>query len=191
MLLTIGQAPAGASPGAEDAGPVALLLACHARIRDFGALARRIAGAVDAPASHVGDAARDLHRYHTLALPLHQADEDLTVRPRLEAAASAPEVRAALARMGDEHVALELVLAELCPLWATLRDDPTRLPELAPRLIAPTDALIALWDQHLAPEEALIFPALAAVLSPAENAAIAAEIRARRDAERAAGGFSL
>lgn len=179
MLVRIGAAPA---VGAPTRDPVELLLACHVRIRDHAALARELATARGVDASLIQDAARDLERYHAIALPLHQEDEDASIRPRLEAAATSTAVREALARMGEEHAALERVVADLLPLWSALAVEPGRHAELAPRLLEPTHRLGELWEQHLAPEETIIFPAIRASLSWAEAAAIRGEIEARRKA---------
>jgi hypothetical protein len=53
-------------------GPADLLLACHVCIRAFTALAGRLASADPAPDAEVAAAAQRVHRYHFVALPLHQ-----------------------------------------------------------------------------------------------------------------------
>ena len=56
---------------ATPADAVALLLECHGRIRAFLAMARRVGEAIQ------------VHRYFTLALPLHARDEEESSLPRL------------------------------------------------------------------------------------------------------------
>jgi len=56
---------------ATPADAVALLLECHGRIRAFLAMARRVGEAIQ------------VHRYFTLALPLHARDEEESILPRL------------------------------------------------------------------------------------------------------------
>ena len=72
-------------PSPTDAGPAELLLACHGRIRWFTALAARLASAEPASEASVADAALRVHRYHAVALPLHQADEELSIARQLVA----------------------------------------------------------------------------------------------------------
>jgi len=64
-------------------GPADLLLACHVCIRAFTALAGRLASADPAPDAEVAAAAQRVHRYHFVALPLHQEDEERSIAPRL------------------------------------------------------------------------------------------------------------
>jgi hemerythrin-like domain-containing protein len=181
VLLKIGAAPRRT----DEPSAVELLLACHERIRGQVDLARALVEARRAPGAVVADAARDLVRYHTVALPLHQEDEERSVRPRLEAACG-EDVRGALARMGEQHAAIDALLAVLLPLWSAVEREPSRVVVVAGELAAPTVALAALWDTHLGGEEDVIFPAIDALLSRAERDAIAAEIRDRRRAALAA-----
>ena len=69
MLTKLGKP---AAPG--DA--VDLLLECHQRIRAFLDLADRLGPPGPDPAQAVADAAARVHRYFTLALPLHARDEE-------------------------------------------------------------------------------------------------------------------
>ena len=81
MLLSIETKRRG--PVEEDA--VGLLVACHARIRSFTATALRLSQAVGAEPSEVADVAGAVHRYFTVALPLHVEDEDRVARRSDEA----------------------------------------------------------------------------------------------------------
>ena len=76
MLQILGASQA--STAAE--GPLELLLGCHQRIRNFTQLASRVASGEPASDADVADAARRVHRYHAIALPLHQADEEQRLR---------------------------------------------------------------------------------------------------------------
>lgn len=162
----------GASRASHE-GPVELLLACHGRIRSFTELAARLASNEPAPEAEVADAARRVHRYHVVALPLHQADEEISIAPRLEGGALAEP----LAAMKREHVELDQILAGLLPLWEQLAKEPGRRGELSPRLSREVARMQALWSRHLAAEEELIFPALGRL---PDLARIAEEMRARR-----------
>lgn len=167
MLQILGSSPAG------HEGPVELLLACHGRIRSFTSLAARLASDEAAADADIAEAARRVHRYHAVALPLHQADEELSIAPRLEGGSlSGP-----LAAMKKEHLELDLVLAGLLPLWEQLGAEPGRRGELSPRMSQEVARMQALWTRHLAAEEELIFPALGRL---PDLARIVEEMRARR-----------
>ena len=161
-----------------DAGPAALLLSCHERIRSFTALAVRLASAEPATELTVSETAGRVHRYHAIALPLHQADEEQSIAPRLERAA-APALLEALARMKREHVALDEVISGLLPLWQSLAAEPGRRGELAFVLAREVARAQDLWAVHLAAEEEIVFPALRS-LQASELSCITGEIRARR-----------
>jgi hypothetical protein len=65
------------------AGAVELLLECHERIRHFARLALKLAGTRDLPPAEVAEAAAAVRRYFAEALPLHAADEEESMMPRL------------------------------------------------------------------------------------------------------------
>jgi hypothetical protein len=179
MLLPLRKHPTQAAPYA--AHTLDLLIACHTRIRHFARLAQDVAAATAAPPDEIAEAARSLERYHRIALPLHEADEDLSIRPRLEAAPLPDEVRAALATIEDDHRRINVIVAELIADWAALAEAPRLLSQRAAHTAALTAALWTLWQPHLACEETLIFPAIA--LLPAETErSIATEMRDRRAA---------
>ena len=75
--------PLATQPKSEDA--VDLLIGCHQRIRHFTGVAIKLAHAQGAEPEEVVQAAAGAHRYYTISLPLHEADEEETLRPRLDA----------------------------------------------------------------------------------------------------------
>ncbi len=151
-----------------------LLVDCHARIRRFCALGKRLAQG--GSSAELRDAAAELHRYFAVALPLHVRDEDESVRPRLERLGDAA-LASALAAMSAEHVEADAALADLLPQWSAIAAAPT---EASCRQTARAAAwLDEHLERHLRAEEALIFPALDR-LSAAEQDAIVAEMKARR-----------
>jgi iron-sulfur cluster repair protein YtfE (RIC family) len=166
-----------AKPAIEDA--VDLLLACHERIRQFTATTARLAAAGDAPASEVSQAAAGVHRYFTVALPLHEMDENLSVYPRLCAAAPA-EIGAALDSMVEEHRAINLVIERMKPLLQVLESDPALIAAVTNQLGICARQLDALFTRHLKLEEELIFPAMRKYLPADSREAILAEMRQRR-----------
>lgn len=176
----INQIGVGSPEKEQDA--VDLLLACHNRIRNFTAIAERIAavGRQAAPAE-VANAAEAVHRYYTVALPLHEADENETVYPRLRRAmqdAGAPA--AAVETMVEQHGPIDALIAELVPMWQTLKSSPQDLPALAPAMSGKCARLQELWREHLALEEETVFPAIRRYLDAAALSEMGDEMRARR-----------
>jgi hypothetical protein len=173
MLFQIGEKGAPASP----ATPSTLLVACHARILTFVGLSRRLSAARTAR-HQVSEAAGAVGRYFAIGLPLHEADEEVSVAPRLRAIGR-PELVAALDVMAFEHARLHEVLGGLSPIWSRLTEKPEDLDESADALDEGTRRLEALFGAHLDAEERVIFPELAR-LPPKEQTAIVVEMRRRR-----------
>jgi len=168
---------------ARQAGPetvVGLLLDCHQRIRRFSALAIQLANAPAAPPAEVRDAAERVHRYFTLAFPLHVADEELSLRPRLLRHPIEAPVRQALETMSREHLEGEALLPPLVERWASWARDPDPAAARGASLQA-AEQLERLLRQHLQMEETLLFPALTRWLGEAELAEVQAEMRGRRE----------
>ena len=158
---------------------VGLLLDCHDRIRSFLALSRRLAEAAPGDPG-IADAAARVARYFREALPLHARDEEESILPRLRGVD--PEVDAALAEMEHEHETHGPPLAALVVACDAIAAEPGRLPEFAPELARAVTHLDDHFAAHLRREEAVVFPAMRRLLSPADDAAIVREIRARRGA---------
>ena len=152
-------------PPSEE--PVDLLLACHGRLRQFSTLALAVATRADLSAEQVKDACDELARYFRLALPLHEADEEVTLAPALAPLMKDAE---ALDRMRDQHAMLHETLAVLLPLWDARAREKT---------LVPARKLAAILDVHLALEEATIFPLVAEVPAP-ERKRLFEEMRRRR-----------
>jgi iron-sulfur cluster repair protein YtfE (RIC family) len=169
-------APVSLGARHEAQGLLDLLRDCHARIRKFSAMAVSLATVPDVPDDEARDAARAIARYFRDALPLHVADEEHSIAPRLRG--HDPAVDVALAGMLTEHAAhgatLSAVLS-LCDAIAGTPDIAARRAELE----GPAAALAADMEAHLAAEESTLFPAIAA-LPAADQAAVVDELRARR-----------
>jgi hypothetical protein len=160
-----------------DGDVVARLRDCHARIFSFLAEAAAIAEsyATTADPNLRAVSAGDVHRYFTKALPLHEADEDASIAPRL-LAAGAP-LSMVRARM-EEHSAIDELVAELEIDWRAIARDGNASIELEGHC----HALASLSERlttHLAAEEHDIFPRVDA-LPLTERLQIVAEMRARR-----------
>ncbi|MGH9475140.1 MAG: hemerythrin domain-containing protein [Terriglobales bacterium] len=159
----------------DSSDAVDMLLGCHQRIRHFTAMARHLA-ALDAPQEQIPAAARAVFRYYSVALPLHEADENESVYPRLRASAPPPALALANQAMLDQHATIDRIIVALLPLWQALEQH----PESAPATAASVAELDRAWSEHLELEERLIFPALRAHLSLKDLADIRAEMAARR-----------
>lgn len=149
-------------------GVVGSVNECHARIRSFAELAVRICGA-EAGEDERREAAAKVLRYFTVGLPLHVADEEQSIEPRLRKLGRA-EVNAALDVMHAQHHEHEALLARLVPQWRA--EEPLQKSDAI--------ALRASLETHLVEEERVILPAIGA-LSDVEQRAILDEQRARRE----------
>jgi iron-sulfur cluster repair protein YtfE (RIC family) len=159
---------------------VDLLLDCHERIRRFTRMAEWLCHAHDAPGLAVQETAAAVHRYFTEALPLHSADEDGSIAPRLARSRAGAEALAAAAAMARQHGPIEETLAALRPMWRAVADDPAALADHAPAMERLVDRLKGLWDTHLHLEEVVVFPAARRYLSASEKASVLKEMRERR-----------
>lgn len=171
MLTRIGPPP---PPG----DVVDALLDCHQRIRDFTALALRLATAAGLAEGEVRDAAARVHRYFAVALPLHARDEEESILPRLRG--TDPAVDAELAAMQREHAEHDDPVSRLLATCAALQERPGERDRLASSLAAAARELERHFEQHLLREERVIFPAVRRHLDRATQEAVQAEMRARR-----------
>ncbi len=177
MLNSI-RASTGTSAEIEDA--ISLLLGCHGRIRHFTAVALRLAEQRRAPASDRSQAARAVLRYYTMALPLHEADENESVYPRLKRALLPGELANANEQMIEQHKNIDATVAELIPMWQEVEHDPEAQDASGDRLRDCTEHLSALWSAHLKLEEEQVIPALRQHLTAEDLRAIQQEMRDRR-----------
>lgn len=157
---------------------VDLLLECHERIRTFIGIARRLAGAQESPPGEVREAASRVARYFSESLPLHVADEEESILPRL--GGKDPGIDAALAAMRAEHAEHEPQLEALLNTCRMLERSPERLAEWGPGLAAVASALEQDFFEHLDKEEKVILPAIRNLLSQEERDTMLRELRARR-----------
>jgi hemerythrin-like domain-containing protein len=154
---------------------VEMLRECHVRIRHFAALADRAAAALEDAA--VADAAASCARYFAEAFPLHVADEEQSLLPRLRGRDASLD--AALDAMEQEHASHTATITGLV--------EAARLVALSPASRASRERLAAaaaraahLLEPHLRAEEEIVFPAIDAYLDAATRTEIVHEMRARR-----------
>ena len=177
-MLNFIQSAQTANPQTEDA--VSLLLGCHDRIRHFTQVGMRLAESPQAPASDRIDAARAVLRYYTVALPLHEADENESVYPRLRRALPPGELAHANQQMVEQHAGINASVVELVPMWQQIERAPQSQDELGERLRLGTERLRTLWSVHLALEEDQVIPAMRKYLTEEDLTEIAREMQARR-----------
>jgi iron-sulfur cluster repair protein YtfE (RIC family) len=176
MLIQIGASK-------EPSGAVDLLLECHKRIRFFTELALNLARAHNVSHDEIRDAAARVARYFSTALPLHIADEEQSILPRLSG--RSPELDSTLKAMHREHEEHEQQLRVLLDICRRLSASPEQLDELRHLLMSTASNLETAFGVHLEQEERIVFPAIATLLLPDEQAAILAEVRLRRDRDSA------
>jgi iron-sulfur cluster repair protein YtfE (RIC family) len=175
MLNQISLLPS--QPRTEDV--VASLLACHQRIRHFTGVAVKLAHAQGATPEEVVQAASGVHRYYTVSLPLHEADEEETVRPRLDAIGG-EKLRHALLAMADQHLAIDELLERLLPLLVMVRNNPQAIHATGSEMCSITKALDEIFNAHLQLEEEVIFPAIREALPESVRAEMLREMQGRR-----------
>jgi len=159
---------------------VDLLRDCHARIRRFLVQARQLAEAAEPPGvdpAEVRVVAGQIRRYFIEAFPLHLADEDEQIAPRL--AGASPDVDRALALMAGGHASHCSLVARLVAICASLEEDPRRLAVASIELARVAALLATELEAHLELEERAIFPALRRLPEQVREA-IHGAIRARR-----------
>lgn len=154
--------------------PLALLTACHDKVRHFAALSLRL----DIHLVQKGndeearEAARSVLRYFDFAAPLHHADEEEDLFPALYSLGD-PKLKCSLDELEAEH-------AELAVLWQAVRrwlegvaqnGLPVRPIEL--------DEFALRYPAHADREEAEVYGA-ASLLSPTELSKIGARMCQRR-----------
>jgi hemerythrin-like domain-containing protein len=177
MLNQISSLSSVQKPKTEDA--VDLLVGCHQRIRRFTGVAVKLAHAHGATAEEIGQAAASVHRYYSVSLPLHEADEDHTLQPRL-LAVSDEKVRHGLLAMEDQHQAIDELIERLLPLLVLVKNNPDTLAQVGGEMCSITKALEEIFRAHLQMEEEVIFPAIREVLPESTRAEMLHEMQQRR-----------
>ncbi len=172
-----------ASPSVSFEEPAGLLvrdlLTCHGHIRRFTGVAVRLATAPAAHVREIEEAAAGLVDYFGRALPLHVADEDQSLYPRLLELPREPALADAIERMTAEHGPLEGLLGAALPRWRRVAANARVLPGLRRDLLDLADALEVGFTAHLRSEETIVFPALPR-LAPEHIVAIRREMKQRR-----------
>jgi len=167
----------GPAPGFEQ--PFEMLEACHERVHRMLDLLERLREhlAEQGADRSARDAARDVMRYFDQAAPHHHRDEELHVFPPLLARGDA-DTAALVRRLQHDHVQMEAAWQAARQVLAAIEDG--RLAALESADAAALDAFAGLYDGHIEAEEAIAYPAAAALLDQPAQAAMGAEMMRRR-----------
>lgn len=165
--------PDGLPPKIQD-DPLAALAGCHAKIRQYMDGLTRLVTLDDLRDPRVIPSAQMAVRYFSIGLPLHAADEDDSIAPRL--ATRVPGCEALLDSLEIEHGAIDACLARLIPQLSMLAEggQPSRAA-----LRAEVGFLRDILLPHIEREEAEMFPLLSE-LTPLDRMQIGRELLARR-----------
>lgn len=155
---------------------VEVLLAAHIETRHVLSLAEALAQSNATTAT--AELAAQVADYLEWLLPLHQADEDDSLAPRLKG--KHPVVDEALVSMARQHLALQGPLARLKLLCRQVANDTSRLHALRFEVGSAVSDLQARLKEHEAMEESIVFPALKRTLYADELDSISDEMKARR-----------
>jgi len=170
--------PAHSSTKAENEA-IDLLVGCHQRIRHFTSVATKLAHAQGATHEEIRRAAEAVFRYYSVSLPLHEADEEDSLTPRLRKVGD-ERVQHALAAMHDQHMAIDDLLERLLPLLRMVGNNPATLADAGGEMCSITKALSEMFAAHLQLEEEVIFPAIPAQLTEDDRTKLISEMQERR-----------
>jgi hemerythrin-like domain-containing protein len=164
--------------------PTGLLSDCHRRIEMFLGTLERVASVIDRPLTEdIRSALESALRYFREAAPKHTADEEESLFPRLRQL-HLPDVEAAIERLEPlehDHVlagSLHAEVEELGQRYLTAGSLEAAAVNAFREAIA---SLVSIYKQHIHIEDNLVFPLAARLFSPADRAAIADEMAARRE----------
>lgn len=175
--------PGFTSPAASFDSPFEMLVSCHERVQRSLRLLLRLGEhlqtqACDEPARQ---AARDVLRYFDRAAPLHHEDEERHVFPQVLNGGDTT-LAATIRRLQADHGRMEAA-------WQDVRVDLECIAGERDGAMRPDDSRLARWHgfaalygEHIALEEAQIYPAAQALTPPDTLRAMGAEMAARRGA---------
>jgi hemerythrin-like domain-containing protein len=187
--------PVQIGAGVHDySDPTGLLSDCHRRIEMFLASLQAVAKVMDRPLTD--EAARALDsalRYFREAAPKHTADEEESLFPRLRDIRHA-DVQAALASLAaleQDHRRAEPLHADVARLGKQYLAAGSLSQAEVEAFRGAVARLASMYQQHIRVEDGTVFPLAARLLSQADQAAIGAEMAARRTPRPAAAAPAL
>lgn len=166
-----------AEPAASFDDPIALLMACHDRVRHYAGLVLKLAEYLPAHGAdeQAQQAAASIIRYFDVAAPLHHQDEEDDLFPLL-----AQRGDAELRKLAGETMLVEHV--ELAALWQQVR---AKLQAIVAE--ASGDLPLALarefsqrYPAHAQLEDEAMYPQASQLLTPEELVELGQRMAARR-----------
>ena len=174
--------PGHRAPAVGLESPFEMLVACHDRVnRSLELLHRLQAHLTDKGLDEdARQAARDVLRYFDISAPLHHQDEELHVFPPL-LQGSDPELHKIVNKLMNDHRAMEI-------RWSAARTTLTRIAECSTQAWRPltpeqSDSLnrfSALYGQHIANEERIVYPAARSSMAISAIAVMSEDMKRRR-----------
>lgn len=155
----------------------AALLRCHRRVRLYMHVAWNLADIPLDDLNAVRHSAAVLARYFGQAFPLHTADENDSLMPRLRA--TVPRIQTALDRMALDHVQEAEHIHAVIRHCESIAENPHRLETTRRSFRRFTRQLTVDLESHLVAEERYVFPHIR-LLSESDQQAILEEMAARR-----------
>lgn len=174
--------PGHRAPTVGPEAPFEMLEACHARVQRSLQLLQKLQDhlAHQGHDASAAQAAQDVLRYFNLAAPLHHQDEELHVFPPLLALDDAPVV-AAVQQLIRDHRAMEAAWSLAAGVLQQIAQaSATTWQPLNAAQTADLQGFACLYDQHIALEEALVYPQARAALSAPALQAMSADMVQRR-----------
>ena len=175
----------GGSEGADFREPLQLMVDCHARIERFAAalllVLQQEAGGMLLQAGNHALAEKAL-RYFRSASPLHTADEEESLFPRIRKIETPEGKRASalLDALESEHIEVEALLMpclDACEEWLASYK---MCAEHHARLVATLKKIAHAYHEHIRVENEVLFPLCAELLSDEDLWDIGTELAVRR-----------
>lgn len=174
----------GAKPDSGFDDPIGMLTDCHRRIEHFIRVLAQVAQRAQGRALTCEEwtAVEGAVRYFRESGPRHNHDEEDSVFPRLRKLGTA-QLQAEMERLENEHEEATALHEETVRLYATWRADHGLPPGEEARLLAATQRLQQLYEEHIRIEEQRVFPHATQELDAATLATIGREFKERRAKE--------
>ncbi len=170
--------------------PLGLLSDCHRRIERFLEILVRVASEFGGQtlSPEAVEAVQRARKYFTEAAPKHTADEEVSLFPRMQAAADERGERCeAIDRLESDHqtaTSLHAAADELLGEWV---DGGSLAPARGAELREILGRLRDLYAEHIREEDEQLFPLAAKLLSEGQLADVGREMRERRGIAPSAG----
>lgn len=166
------------------AEPLGLLSDCHRRVEKFLGIICTVARQAHGGEMNAEQRAglETAVRYFRKAAPMHTADEEASLFPRMRASDN-PEVAAAMERIDEleeGHKVADVAHERVNDLSQKWLDEQTLNEADAAELLRQAEGLVAFYEDHIALEDNVIFPLAGRTLDHATLAEVGREMAERR-----------